>query len=98
MIVDVNSGSRNIWAVHFWGTGGTPLRLFANMFQPKAIPRTRALQATVYLRGANVTSFKVGGVEWIGLRADCKLDGSKANISGGIMAKRCQKTVSYILE
>ena len=23
------------------------------------------------------------GVEWIGLRADCKLDGSKANISGG---------------
>ena len=45
-------------------------------------------QATVYLRGANVTSFKVRGVEWIGLRADCKLDGSKANISGGIVAKR----------
>lgn len=41
-------------------------------------------EATVYLRGANVTSFKVGGVEWIGLRADCKLDGSKANISGGL--------------
>eukprot|EP00438_Fugacium_kawagutii_P035054 Skav224293 [mRNA] locus=scaffold2838:181358:184784:+ [translate_table: standard] len=41
-------------------------------------------EATVYLRGANVTSFKVKGVEWIGLRADCKLDGSKANISGGL--------------
>eukprot|EP00913_Durusdinium_trenchii_P024047 g22585.t1 len=41
-------------------------------------------EAKVYLRGANVTSFKVGGVEWIGLRADCKLDGSKANISGGL--------------
>lgn len=40
-------------------------------------------EAKVYLRGANVTSFTVKGVEWIGLRADCKLDGSKANISGG---------------
>lgn len=41
-------------------------------------------EAKVYLRGANVTSFTVKGVEWIGLRADCKLDGSKANISGGL--------------
>jgi len=41
-------------------------------------------EATVYLRGAHVTSFKVAGVEWIGMRADCKLDGTKQNISGGI--------------
>ena len=43
-------------------------------------------QATVYLRGAHVTSFKVAGVEWIGMRADCKLDGTKQNISGGLFS------------
>ena len=43
-------------------------------------------QATVYLRGAHVTSFKVADVEWIGMRTDCKLDGSKQNISGGMDA------------
>ena len=37
----------------------------------------------MYLRGAHVTSFKVSGVEWMGMRADAKLDGSKQNISGG---------------
>eukprot|EP00931_Biecheleriopsis_adriatica_P075660 TRINITY_DN49471_c0_g1_i1.p1 TRINITY_DN49471_c0_g1~~TRINITY_DN49471_c0_g1_i1.p1 ORF type:complete len:384 (+),score=75.94 TRINITY_DN49471_c0_g1_i1:74-1225(+) len=41
-------------------------------------------EATVYLRGASVASYKTAGVEWLGLRADVKLDGTKPNISGGI--------------
>ena len=51
------------------------------------------MQATVYLRGAHVTSFKVAGVEWIGMRADCKLDGTKQNISGGLQFMKAIHTL-----
>jgi len=41
-------------------------------------------EAIVYLRGASVSSYTTSGVEWLALRADAKLDGSKPNISGGL--------------
>lgn len=41
-------------------------------------------EATVYVRGASLASFKTAGIEWLGTRADAKFDGSKKNISGGI--------------
>lgn len=41
-------------------------------------------EATVYLRGACLASYQTDGVEWLGLRADAKLDGSKPNVSGGL--------------
>ena len=47
----------------------------------------------MYLRGAHVTSFKVAGVEWIGMRADCKLDGTKQNISGGLQFMKAIHTL-----
>jgi len=40
-------------------------------------------EAIVYLLGACVTSYKTGGTEWLAVRPDAKLDGSKP-ISGGI--------------
>merc|ERR1719198_1145873 len=40
-------------------------------------------EATVYLHGACVTSYKTDGVEWIGMRQDAVFDGSKP-ISGGL--------------
>lgn len=39
--------------------------------------------AEVYLLGACVTSYKTGGTEWLAVRPDAKLDGSKP-ISGGL--------------
>eukprot|EP00929_Paragymnodinium_shiwhaense_P085391 TRINITY_DN4579_c0_g1_i1.p1 TRINITY_DN4579_c0_g1~~TRINITY_DN4579_c0_g1_i1.p1 ORF type:complete len:370 (+),score=97.03 TRINITY_DN4579_c0_g1_i1:274-1383(+) len=41
-------------------------------------------EATIYLRGAALSSFKTNGTEWLGMRADAAFDGSKANISGGV--------------
>lgn len=40
-------------------------------------------EATVYLLGASVTSYKTSGTEWLAVRADAKFDGSKP-ISGGL--------------
>jgi len=40
-------------------------------------------EASVYLLGACVTSYKTGGTEWLAVRPDAKLDGSKP-ISGGL--------------
>jgi len=40
-------------------------------------------EAIVYLFGADVTSYTTGGTEWIAVRPDAKLDGSKP-ISGGL--------------
>lgn len=40
-------------------------------------------EATVYLLGACVTSYKTGGTEWLAVRPDAKLDGTKP-ISGGL--------------
>lgn len=46
---------------------------------------TRGLdEAIVYLYGATVTSYKTDGTEWLALRPDCKLDGSKPAIAGGL--------------
>jgi len=39
--------------------------------------------AAVYLLGATVTSYKTNGTEWLAVRPDAKLDGSKP-ISGGL--------------
>jgi len=41
-------------------------------------------KAIVYLRGASLSSYTTSGVEWLAMRADAKLDGSKPNISGGL--------------
>lgn len=40
-------------------------------------------EAIVYLYGGCVTSYKTGGIEWLAVRPDAKLDGSKP-ISGGL--------------
>lgn len=40
-------------------------------------------EATVYLLGACVTSYKTNGIEWLAVRPDAKFDGSKP-ISGGL--------------
>jgi len=40
-------------------------------------------EATIYLLGANVTSYKTDGTEWLGMRKDAVFDGSKP-ISGGV--------------
>jgi len=40
-------------------------------------------EATIYLLGACVTSYKTDGTEWLAVRPDAKLDGSKP-ISGGL--------------
>lgn len=41
-------------------------------------------EAIVYLRGATLASYRCFGTEWLALRGDAKLDGSKANVSGGL--------------
>lgn len=40
-------------------------------------------EAIVYLYGGTVTSYKTGGTEWLAVRPDAKMDGSKP-ISGGL--------------
>ena len=41
-------------------------------------------EATVYVRGASLVSFKTAGIEWLGTRGDAKFDGSKKNLSAGL--------------
>jgi len=50
---------------------------------PKVVLESNGASAEVYLLGACVTSYKKDGVEYLKIRPDAKLDGSKP-ISGGI--------------
>jgi len=51
---------------------------------PHVLLQKENAEATIYIRGATLSSFTVSGIEWLGTRGDATFDGSKKNVSGGI--------------
>eukprot|EP00933_Yihiella_yeosuensis_P038574 TRINITY_DN32503_c0_g1_i1.p1 TRINITY_DN32503_c0_g1~~TRINITY_DN32503_c0_g1_i1.p1 ORF type:complete len:389 (+),score=80.42 TRINITY_DN32503_c0_g1_i1:62-1228(+) len=68
-----------------WGAMGSDAS--SSLITNEGIPHVKLTrgsdEAMVYLLGATVTSYKTDGTEWLAVRPDAKLDGSKP-ISGGL--------------